>query len=198
MKTLLTALGISLVCTISYSQTITLSEFTSYRKLNDEQFKDKLDKTTLQLDDEEDVTKFITRTTYKYPDNATVSNDLLFVNHLAIDKSQNRNRISFQFKSDELLYNYLVEMKRMNFEEVLYKVVDRQMIHVYSDGKQTIEIIVSKSLYTNDVNMYYTFAIYDDLEYNAQFAEENSKFKVQDNNELYKMQNAIGLYSSLK
>ena len=89
-------------------------------------------------------------------------------------------------------------MKRMNFEEVLYKVVDRQMIHVYSDGKQTIEIIVSKSLYTNDVNMYYTFAIYDDLEYNAQFAEENSKFKVQDNNELYKMQNAIGLYSSLK
>jgi len=198
MKTLLATLGISLVFTLSYSQTITLSEFTTYRKLNEEQFKEKLDKTTLQLDDEEDVTKFITRTTYKYPDNATVSNDLLFVNHLAIDKSQNRNRISFQFKSDELLYNYLVEMKRMNFEEVLYKVVDRQMIHVYSDGKQTIEIIVSKSLYTNDVNMYYTFAIYDDLEYNAQFAEENSKFKVQDNNELYKMQNAIGLYSSLK
>jgi hypothetical protein len=198
MKTLLITLSLGLFYSISYSQTITLSDFTTYRKLNDEQFKEKLDKTTLQLDDEEDVTKFITRTTYKYADNATVSNDLLFVNHLAIDKSQNRNRVSFQFKSDELLYNYLVEMKRMNFEEVLYKVVDRQMIHVYSDGKQTIEIIVSKSLYTNDVNVYYTFAIYDDLEYNAQFAEENSKFKIQENNELYKMQNAIGLYSSLK
>lgn len=198
MKTLLITTSISLLSVFCSAQTITMSDFISYRKLNGEQFKAKLEKSTLQIDDVEEVKKYVTRTTYKLPDNADNTCDLIFVNHLDIDKSNNRNRVSFQFKSDEILYKYLVEMKKMNFEEVLYKVVDRQMIHVYSDAKQTIEIIVSKSLYTYDTNIYYTLAIYDDLEYNVQFAEENSKYKILDDTELYNNQNAIGLYSSIK
>jgi hypothetical protein len=198
MKPLLLTLSLGFIITFSYSQSISLSEFSNYRTLNNEEFKEKLQNTTLQIDDEEDVTKFMTRTTFKYSNDTQNSNDILYVNHININKSQNSNRISFQFKSDEMLYNYLVEMQRLNFLEVLYKVVDRQMIHVYTDGNQTIEIIVSKSLYTNDVNVYYTFAIFDNYEYNVQFAEENSKYKVIDEKDEYDLFNSIGLYTSLK
>jgi len=198
MKTLLTAIGFSLFISISYSQSITLSEFISYRKLNDKQFEEKLEKTNLELDDVEDISGFITRTTFKNVDVTNATNDLILVNHLKNDKSERRNRVSFQFKNEKILDKYFSEMKSLNFKKVLYKVIDRQMINVYSDGFQTLEVIVSKNFTVNDINVYYTIAIYDYVEYTAQFAEENTKYKVQGNNELDKMNNTFGLYTSLK
>lgn len=195
MKTLLTALSFSFVFLSCIAQPITLKDFIAFRTLENNDFKEKLDSTNFVLDDEVDLTRFLTRTTFKISDNEDQTNNIIFINQINVNKSNNRNRISFQFKSDELLYNYYVELKENNFKHILYKEMDRQMIHVFTDDKIAVEIITTKSLNIKDINVYYTFALYNYDEYNTQFAEENMKYKVPKLYDYEISENAIGLFT---
>lgn len=193
MKTLLTALSLCLVLFGCVAQPITLTDFIAYRTLDHKVFKEQFDNTNFTLDDEEDLNRFLTRTTFKNANNSDEECNIIFINHIDVNKSKIRNRVSFQFKSDELLYSYLVELKKNNFKDILYKEVDRQMIHVYTDDKIAIELIITKSLNIKDVNVYYTFALYNYEEYSTQFAEENMKYRVPNVSEYQIVENAIGL-----
>lgn len=187
MKTLLSiATLLLLFSTFGYSQNISIADFLQLRGKNNNAIESRLTSLNIQLYDQDEMGSGKTQYTYQN-NNTSGKSSFQWVDFVYAQDAQWNNRLSFQIQDIEQVKKYLAEMKDLGFHFANKKVVDRQVYEVYTDGKNTIELITSQSRKVYDNNMYFNFAFYSTDEYQYAFANENNKYNVPqiDQNELY-------------
>lgn len=187
MKTLsITALLVLYFTTFGLAQNISISDFIKLRGSNNETVEAKLASLNISLYDQDELNNGTTQFTYQNS-GANKGSSLQWVDFVAAEGAQWNNRLSFQIQDIEQVKKYLSEMKDLGFYFSAKKVIDRQIYEVYTDGKNTIELITSQSRKVYDNNMYFNFAFYSNSEYEYAFATENQKYNVPqvDQNDLY-------------
>ncbi len=187
MKTLSLTLLVLCITTISFAQNISIDDFIKLRASDRKSVVEKLAKLNIYLFDQDEMYNGSTLFTFHNEEKAKHT-ALQWVDYVAAsgDATWN-NRLSFQIQDIEKVKEYILEMKKMGFNFISKKNIDRQVYEVYTDGKNTIELITSQSRKVYDNNMYFNFAFYSNSEYEYAFANENKKYDIThiDNNNLY-------------
>lgn len=177
MKTLL-SIATLLLCIShsSFSQNISIAEFLQLRAKNSNAIESRLASMNFSLYDRDEMGSG--KTQYTFQNENTAKSSLQWIDFMYAQEAQWNNRLSFQVQDIELVKSYLSEIKDLGFHFNYKKVVDRQIYEVYTDGKNTIELITSQSRKVYDNNMYFNFAFYSSGEYEYAFAAENKKYTV--------------------
>lgn len=114
--------------------------------------------------------------TFKQTDDIQSMLGIQWIDYVHRPKHHNKNRLSFQVQNLELYEKYISEMHQLGFTLDLEKAFDNHIMFVYEKDNVKIEVISSQNKYLNDGMMYYNFAFYDAIEYDAVFLEENEKY----------------------
>ena len=187
MKTLSLTLIVLCITTISFAQNISIADFIKLRASDRKSVAEKLAKQNIQLFAEDEMYNGSTLYTF-HNEGINPNTTLQWVDYVAANGDATwNNRLSFQIQDLEKVKEYIKEMKKIGFNFMNKKIIDRQVYEVYTDGKSTIELITSQSRKVYDNNMYFNFAFYSNSEYEYAFSNENKKYDIThiDNNNLY-------------
>lgn len=163
----------------SFSQNISISDFLKLRENKEEEIKSTLNKFNIKLYDTNELNSG--RTQFTFQNETLQALNFHYIDILYIQDAQWNNRLSFQTQESELIKKYLAEMKILGFNFVNKKIVDRRIYDVYSDGKNTIELIRCQIKNNLTTKSYYIFAFYNLDEYKYAFADENNLCSVTTN-----------------
>lgn len=155
----------------SYCQNICIADFIRLRGNEKETIECTLNAFNIYLSDENELNNG--RIQFTFLNEAEKATAFHWIDFLYLKEAQWNNRLSFQTQEMELVKKYLAEMKTLGFKFINKKIVDRRVYDVYTDGKNTIELINSqiKNDLLSEPN--YIFAFYNADEYKYVFAEEN-------------------------
>ena len=197
MKPLLSiATLLLLFSTFGYSQNISIADFLQLLGENNSTVESRLTALNIQPYDEEEMGSGKTQYTYQSGNSNTTA--LQWVDFVYAQDAAWNNRISFQTQNLEQVKKYLSEMKNLGFYFSAKRVMDRKVYEVYTDRKNTIELITSQSRKVYDNNLSVNFAFYSAGEYEYAFATENKKFNVAQFNQEELFANLVGLPMSVE
>lgn len=160
----------------AYSQQIKIAEFLTLRSSTQTTVETELSKYHVQLYDTYELNSGRTQLTFQCNSEGA---GFAMIDFVYLQDAEWNNRLSFQTEQTELVKKYLVEMKSLGYTFVNKKIVDRRIYDVYTDGKNTIELIRSQNKNDMTAKRFYIFAFYNADEYNYAFANENKTCSVQ-------------------
>lgn len=162
---------------LSYGQQIKIADFLKLRNSTQTIVETTLSTFDIQLYDTYELNSGKTQLSFR----STLETPSVFtmIDFLYLQDAEWNNRLSFQTAETNLVKKYLEEMKTLGYKFVNKKIVDRRIYDVYSDGKNTIELIRSQIKSDLLAKKYYIFAFYNADEYKYAFAAENKTCSVQ-------------------
>ncbi len=176
-----------------FGQNISINDFLQLRTKDNASIESKLQSMKFDLYDSDEMSNGKTQYTYQNTDAANIATSFQWIDFVYAQDAQWNNRLSFQVQSFDLVKKYLYEIKSLGFYFTAKKIVDRQVFEVYSDGKNTIELITSQSNQANGNTAYFNFAFYSTDEYEYAFATENNKYNLPQINKTDLYADLVGL-----
>lgn len=169
-RILLTSLLIILFSSM-FAQNI--EDFLNLRASNFDAVKEELTCNNWYLYDEDEQRKNdIYVYTFKHIDDVQSMVSIQWIDYVHRPRHYNKNRLSFQIQNKALYEQYISEIIMLGFVFDQTKEIYDNNIFVYTNGDVSIEVITSQSKYMYDGSVYYNFAFYNKLEYDAVFEKE--------------------------